>query len=244
MISVIIPTYGQEKLVKTCISYLKDFCNLEKEIIVIDDGFGIDIEDDSITFIKHKSNYGFSCSVNAGIKRAKYDKIVLCNSDVFIHPGCIEKLVFALENYADIVGAKLLYPDGTIQHAGIVYMGNKNFFHYKTEQPSQFVPVTGALIAFKKEVIEKIGGFDERYFVAFEDVDFCFRAIKAGLKVLYYNEAVAIHLEGATRGRTYKEKMEVNPEAFKKEIKGKNFFDTKYKDEEIIKLCKPTPLAV
>lgn len=239
MISIIIPTYGRLDLINECILHINlNVC--DKEIIVIDDGYGIDVAD--IVLIKNKENKGFGASINEGIKIAKGDIIVICNSDVFIKSICLAELEFAL-NYADIVGAKLLYLDGTIQHAGITYLGNYLFYHYHWhekdgEDEAKFCPVTGALMGFWKNTIKRIGYFDENFFMAYEDVDFCFRAIKAGLKVLYWPKARAIHLEGATRGNDYESKMAKNPTAYEKERAGMEYFKSKYSENEIRELCQ------
>jgi GT2 family glycosyltransferase len=238
MISVIIPTYGRLDLVRECIEHINlNVC--EKEIIVIDDGYGIDIE--NVVLIKNEENKGFGASINIGIRNAKSDIVVICNSDVFIKSTCLQELAFAL-NYADIAGAKLFYIDGTIQHAGVTYCGNYNFYHYFWHQKEggdepKYCPVTGALMAFRKEVIERIGYFDESFPMAYEDVDFCFRAIKAGLRVLYWPGAIAVHLEGATRGNDYESKMAKNPIAYEREKQSMEYFKTKYSESEIKELC-------
>lgn len=242
-ISIIIPTYGQEDLIKKCIDSINENCKLDKEIIIIDDGYGLPVpilkDDCNCRIIHHKENKGFGATVNTGIKQSKYDYIFLINSDVFTGEGCIEEMVFALDNYADIVGAKLFYPDGKIQHAGVHYAVNHMFMHYFRGKPVGgdapiYCPVTGALVGFKRSVIEKIGYFSEKFFLAYEDLDFCFRAKKAGLKVLYWPKAKAVHLEGATRKTK-------SAEAVVKEQAGVDYFRTLYTEKELVELCKPLP---
>ena len=242
------PTYGHEKLVHMALDAIQDNCSLEAELIVIDDGYGLDIIGDGIKCIKSITNDGFASSVNKGIKASKGKYIILINSDVFIKPDCIEQMIWALDNYADIVGAKLYYPDGSIQHAGMQYGGGFNFRHQYWHQidgghQPMYCVVTGALMGFTKKVIDKIGYFDEHYFLALEDVDFNFRAIKSGLKVMYWSYAEAIHLEGATRGNSLESKTIKHPDGLVKEQAGQQYFKTKYNEGEIVELCKIIPLA-
>ena len=243
-ISIIIPSFGREDLTKLCIKAIQKDDYFEKEIIVIDDGYGIDFKDNSVRCIKHETNKGFSTSVNTGIKASKFEYIFIINNDVFVYKDCFKEMFFALKNHADIVGAKLFYPDGTIQHAGVRYLGNYLFYHnfwYKTKGGDDplYCPVTGALMGIKKKVFNKMGYFDEKFFISCEDMDFCFRAMRAGLKVLYWPKAKAIHLEGATRGNGHESKTLGNPIAYKKEVETMEYFKTLYTETEVVELCKP-----
>ena len=93
-------------------------------------------------------------------------------------------------------------------------------------------------MGIKKKVFDKIGYFDEKFFISCEDVDFCFRAMRAGLKVLYWPNAKAIHLEGATRGTGHESKTTKNQIAYKKEVETMKYFKTLYTNEEVAELCK------
>lgn len=232
MVSIIIPSYGQEQLLKLCISHL-DFCR-DKEIIVVDDGYGIDLKD--VKVIK-QANKGFAASVNEGIRQSKHETVAVINSDVLIYPGAIEQMIEAL-NVADLIGAKLYYPDGAVQHAGSIYSGNHQFCHDHSDRQSCYSLVTGALLVFTKSLIDKIGYFDEKFFIAYEDVDFCLRTLIAGLKVYYCAQAQAIHIEGATRGNDIASKTIKNQKAMIEEEKSKQYFKQKYSEEEIRRLCK------
>jgi len=238
-ITIIIPTYGQEDLIKRCLDSINKNCKLNKEIIIVDDGYGLGNDYGNCRIIHHEDNRGFGAAINTGIRASKYDYIFIINSDVFIQDICLEKMIFALENYADIVGAKLFYSDGRVQHAGVYYITNYMFMHYFQGKPQGgdvpiYCPITGALMGFKRSVIEKIGYFNENFFLAYEDIVFCFRAIKAGLKVLYWPEAKAVHLEGATR-ITKSNEMAIREQA------GRTYFKTLYTEKELEELCKPSP---
>jgi GT2 family glycosyltransferase len=121
---------------------------------------------------------------------------------------------WAIQPEIGIVGAKLLYPDLRIQHAGIV-VGmeghGSHIFAGKREGYSgifgsvdwyrNYSAVTGACMAIRREVFDKIGGFDEEYDLVFSDIDICLRAIATGYRVIYNPFARLIHHEGKTRHR-------------------------------------------
>lgn len=239
MISFIIPTYGREDLIKLCIDYINRNCQLDKEIIVVDDGYGLDMPiQPNMKIVAEETNAGFAHSINRGVYHSKGDLLCFINSDVFISNGCIEHMVNQL-NHADIVGAKLIYPNLKIQHAGQSYMGNYQFTHHQSNQPSRYVPVTGALMVMRKSFFDNMNGFDEGFFIAYEDVDLCFRAIGAGYKVFYDSKAVAIHFEGATRGNSIESKCQKNMYAFEREKEGLEYFKSKWTETQIIKLIQP-----
>ena len=243
MISFIIPTYGMIDLIKLCIKHIQDNCTLDKEIIVVDDGYGLTAFDDSpmlpnMKIVASSNNCGFARSVNRGVSYSSGNLLCIINSDVFITKNCIEHMVVCLD-FANIVGAKLLYPNGKIQHAGQAYMGDYQVNHHTSEQPSRFVPVTGALMVMERSTFENLNGFDEGFFIAYEDVDFNFRAIFNKYEVYYDSKAIAIHFEGATRGNSIENKCSKNLLAFEKERESLEYFKTKWSENDIIKFMKP-----
>lgn len=224
MISVIIPTIHQTDLVKRCVhSFIHTVQGLPYEIIVVDDGSSPPIQEElaswavstpQVQFIPKPSNQGFSRTVNMGIQQAKGDNVLLVNNDVFFHdPKWIHHMVTAMSaaDNIGIVGARLLYPDLTIQHAGVVHVCKGNFDHRYRRLPADYPPalavedvnaVTGALMLIRKQLFDQIGLLSEEFFIAFEDVDFCYRAKQHKARVIYCGTACAIHMEGYTRGTT------------------------------------------
>ncbi|WCK56174.1 glycosyltransferase [Aneurinibacillus sp. Ricciae_BoGa-3] len=220
LVSFIIPTFNQIDLVKQCVKSLKDTVSqIAYEIIVVDDGSQQHIQQqllnwsrlENVTVVLKGSNEGFSRTVNEGIKRAKGKYVLLVNNDViFQDREWLIKMINAMHSSAAIgvVGARLLYPDQTIQHGGIAPEGT-GFCHRYRGLPGDFWSaaavedvhaVTGALFLINQEVIADIGLFSEDYFTAYEDIDFCYRARLKGWRIIYCGQASAIHLEGKTRG--------------------------------------------
>jgi glycosyltransferase involved in cell wall biosynthesis len=157
-------------------------------------------------------NTGFAANANRGMARAGRDDVVLLNNDTIASPGWLEQLQFDAYSGPDIgiVGPKLLYPDGTIQSAGSHRnLGAPEWFDHRYRfRPRDFGPagirgdmlaMTGAAMYLKRTTLDAIGDFDERFGMAYEDVDLCLRAWDAGLRVWYAPDSVLTHLESKTR---------------------------------------------
>ena len=162
-----------------------------------------------------EENAGFAVNANRALRAAgERDDVILVNNDVVARlPGWLEALQMGAYGDDDvgIVGPKLLYPDRTIQSAGSYRnLGAPEWFdhryrframdHPPAEIEAPCIPVTEACMYVRRSTIDAIGLLDERYPMAFEDVDWCLRAWEAGLRVLYHPYAALFHLESKTRG--------------------------------------------
>lgn len=179
-----------------------------------------------ITFIESTVNLGYSGGNNLGINdalRTNADFILILNNDVFIDKNAISYLIKAASE-ADIISPKIYfskgfefhkprykkdelgriiwYAGGQIdwnniigKHIGVDEVDNGQYNHKK-----ELDFATGAAILVKREVFEKIGLFDEKYFLYLEDMDFCVRAKRAGFKIIYEPEAVLWHKNAASAG--------------------------------------------
>lgn len=185
-VDLIIPTLNKPHS-KLCLEYLSHYYFVGKHI-----------------FVNEGKNW--PTAINIGLSRTdKTSDVVLMDDDIFLMPNSFS-YVSAYYNDADIFGFKLLFTDGTIQHAGGVFSGG-NVGHRFFREPDNgqadkrcyLAHVTTSLIYIKREVIEKIGGMAEDYpGEQMEDVDFCLRALKAGFKIMYL-PSPAVHLESATK---------------------------------------------
>jgi GT2 family glycosyltransferase len=168
---------------------------------------------DGIVYIRLPFNSWFSRACNTGIHvSGQADAFLFLNNDCFIEPDCIEKMVQAmLSGKGDIIGAKLLYPNGTIQHAGGMIDGNwKGVYHEHrglagddplVNKSRNVSWVTGACMLVRAKPFVEMQGFYEGFVNGYEDVDLCLRFIEKGRKVYYCAEAIGTHLEGQTPGR-------------------------------------------
>lgn len=166
----------------------------------------------NVEIIINDVNGGFSKNNNNAIKyvmhKYKPDYIVLMNNDIIITDTLwLSKLVKVVESDSKIglVGCKLVYPTGRIQHAGIVpknyAYANRGRGEEDRKQYNKIEEMTGitfALALIKAKVLTKIGFLDENFFMGYEDTDFCLRARQNGFMIIYNGKVKAIHLEGFT----------------------------------------------
>ena len=222
-ISIIIPTKDRTDLLKECLASLENYMrydlnhyvaigatnrqfarsDLEYEVIVITTG---DVPDD-VDVWAHRPGATFAQAVNVGAKAARGDFIWLLNDDVFVTSNPWEGK--SLRNDA-IIGARLLYPSGLVQHAGVGFdLGSAPYNlwrlapreHPEVVQPRRYPAVTFACALIPRHIWEELGGLDENYINCWEDIDFCLRAGEAGYTVWYDPSITAIHLESQTAGR-------------------------------------------
>ncbi|HEY3079113.1 MAG TPA: glycosyltransferase family 2 protein [Chloroflexota bacterium] len=157
-------------------------------------------------------NPGYGAGANAAARATTGDPVVVLNPDVVLDPDWLEVVAdaFAADPRVGVVGSKLLFPDGTVQHAGgLLHRPLMLADHRRYRQPDtadELEPidveyVNGAAIAIRRAAFEEIGGFDEGFFLYFEETDLCFRAAASGWRVRYLPRARAIHRESAVTVR-------------------------------------------
>lgn len=223
-VSVIVPTRNRVDLLRNCIDGLSHTDYSDLEIIVVDNGSD-DPETlkflESLDPIRHRilrddGPFNFSRLNNAAVEVSTGELLCLMNNDIEITNSDWLKVMAqqALRPEVGAVGARLLYPDGRIQHAGVVLgicggaahahrtlcPGDEGYF--RRHALPQFVSaVTAACLVVRRESYLKVGGFDEKSFaVAFNDVDLCMRLNKIGLQSFYEPRASLIHHESVSRG--------------------------------------------
>jgi len=220
--SIIIVSYNTKDILKKCLISIfqeKLVKNGGSEVIVIDNA-SIDQsasvvkkEFPKVKLIINEKNLGFAKAVNQGIRAARGRNILLLNSDTIVQEGTLEKLLrFEDETRPSIIGLKMLNTDKTAQGSVFNFPTIKRaieeFWFGRKGAFSKFVPsenvsieveaISGGAMLIPREIIEKIGLFDERYFMYFEDLDYCRRARKAGFKIYYLPSAKVIHEHGAS----------------------------------------------
>jgi glycosyltransferase involved in cell wall biosynthesis len=228
LVSIIIPTRNAHKLVAQCISSIQSLSTYPLyEILLIDNGSDdpesiqewYRLEGQGVRVMRDEGPFNYSDLNNKAVIAARGEVIVLLNNDTEVaEPQWLEILVsHALRPGIGAVGAKLLYPDQTIQHAGVVlglggFAGAAGHAHYKFPKSSNgyfgrlsltsnFSAVTGACLAVRRDLYLKVGGLDKvNLRVAFNDVDFCLKLGEIGYRCVYAPNAVLYHHESATRG--------------------------------------------
>lgn len=215
-VSIVIVNYNTQKLTLDCIKSIKDSdIKAKYEIIVIDNASDEKLpESKSYKLIANNYNLGFARANNQGIKEAKGKYILLLNSDTIVKKGAIDKLYqFATEH--DDAGAivpKLLNPDKTIQASAFkfptIVRAIEQYFLGKKNLLDKYIPQTntievGVMAAFliTPKALKSVGILDEKYFMYFEDFDYCRKIHEKGLKIYYVPEAEVIHIHGASGGK-------------------------------------------
>lgn len=212
-VSLIIPCWNGRPWLEGCLQALRRAVDRACDLIVVDnastDG-SVEVVRTlwpSARLIQHTRNLGFAGAVNAGLRQAEGEWLVLLNQDVEVAPDWLAALTRAFaEPGVGIVGCKLLYPDGrTLQHAGgdlewpqgwTRHLGQGQPDDGRFDQVAEVPFVTGAAMAISRRVLETVGLFDTGFFPAYyEDVDLCHRARLAGFRVLYWPAARAVHHE-------------------------------------------------
>jgi GT2 family glycosyltransferase len=215
--SVVVPAHNRAGLTRRCLELVLADLPPGCEAILVDDA-STDATPElaaelggAVRSLRLDENRGFAAACNAGAEAAAGDWLVFLNNDTEPRPGWLAALLDHGEanRMAQVVGAKLLYPGGEIQHAGIA-IGQDGYPHNlyagfpgdhpATEKPRRLQAVTGACMAVWRTTFERLRGFDQGYFNSMEDVDFCLRIGEAGGEVHYCPAAVVIHHESASRG--------------------------------------------
>lgn len=226
-VGIVIPTRDRSDLLEVCVrTVFENTAYRDFEILVVDNGsreprtfdlfrkfaashpgrFGVH---------RDEGTFNFSRLVNVGVRIVGGPYVLLLNNDIEV----IERtwlgamLEQAQRPSVGCVGARLLYPDGTVQHSGVVVgrggLALHAFQHAERDAigyanrlhtVANYSAVTGACLLVRREVYDGVGGFDERFAVDFNDVDFCLRVRQAGLQNLLVPHAELIHHESVSRG--------------------------------------------
>jgi O-antigen biosynthesis protein len=225
-VSLIIPTRDGADLLRACVHSIRSLTDYENvEILVVDNGsveaatrelFAELTADPSIRILSRPGPFNFSGLNNSAVRETTGSIIGLVNNDIEVTHGewLGEMVALAARPETGCVGAKLLYPDGRIQHAGVVLglrgiaghayrfaPADESGYLGSLRMPHNVSAVTAACLLVRRHVYDQVGGLDESLTVAFNDVDFCLRVAAAGYLNLWTPFAALIHHESVSRGR-------------------------------------------
>lgn len=230
--SIVIPVHGRAGLTRQCLdAILAAPPGAAFEVIVVDDASPDDTPamlaryGDAIRVITRAQNGGFATACNDGAAVAEGELLVFVNNDTVPTAGWLDALVAAVDASPRIgvVGSKLLFPNETIQHAGVVICQDGNPRHLYAGFPAnhpavnkarRFQAVTAASMLVRRDAFERAGGFDPAFRNCLEDTDLCLRLGEGGYEVHYCPDSVLYHLESVSRGRRSSE-IAVNTRLFK-----------------------------
>jgi GT2 family glycosyltransferase len=224
LVSIIVATRDGRSLMRCIDSVRRQTAYANYEILVIDNGSRtspaldyLRTHEQSIRVVRDERPFNYSALHNAAVQHASGDLFLLLNDDVEVLDGgwLGEMVTQAQKSGVGIVGAKLNYPNGTIQHAGVTLgiFGVAGHIHRGVDRfdlgyfgdlalTRRVSAVTGACMLVRRKVWEDLGGLDaEQLAIAFNDIDFCLRALEAGWAVIWTPFAELIHHESISRGR-------------------------------------------
>jgi GT2 family glycosyltransferase len=227
-VSIIIPTKDKTDILQKCVdSILKKTTYGDYEILIVDNQsvekrtfeyFETLRDEDRIRILKYDTPFNYSKINNDAVRRSKGPYILFLNNDTeVISPEWLEAMVeLAQRKNTGAVGAKLLFPDNTIQHAGVIISDTGVVRHSYRFLPNNspgrggrlaaiqnFSAVTGACMMMRRMVFEEVGGFDEGFSVTYNDIDLCMRITKKGYLIAFTPYAELYHHECGSRGPEY-----------------------------------------
>lgn len=231
-ISIVIPNKDHIDDLEKCLKSLEKSAYQNYEVIIVENNseeretfaYYKRIESDKVKVIYWKQGFNYSAINNYGVEHADGEYLMFLNNDTEAMDEHLltELLSNCQRKQVGIVGAKLYYPDNTVQHAGVVVgiggvagnlftrlPGEFTGYMHKADLQQNLSAVTAACMMVKKSVFEEAGGFTEELAVAFNDVDFCLKVREMGYLVVYNPYARMYHYESKSRGaEDTKEKIE------------------------------------
>jgi GT2 family glycosyltransferase/tetratricopeptide (TPR) repeat protein len=218
--SIIIPGWNNAALTRQCLTALAQVTDgVTFEVVVVDNGSTDGVQDflrtlgGDVQVIRNQDNLGFAKACNQGARAARGEYLVFLNNDTIPLQGWLAPLIDEVRTHSDVavVGSKLLYEDGTIQHAGVAFSRDW-FLPYHiyrgadahaacVSRRRELECVTAACMLVRRDLFEQVGGFDEGFRNGFEDVDLCLKIREQKWKVVYQPQSVLYHLESRTPGR-------------------------------------------
>lgn len=226
LVSIIIPFKDKKEVLQKCLNSIFEKTTYQKYELILVDNRSEQFETEQylktleshpeVTLLKYDKPFNYSAINNFAYKHAKGEILVLLNNDTeILSPGWIEAMLeHAERSEVGAVGAKLLYPNRTLQHAGIVLgvggiancafcrQTNENGYFGQVNVIRNYSAVTAACLMVRKSVYENMGGLDENNVaITFNDVDFCLRLREKGYLIVYTPYACLMHYESLSRGR-------------------------------------------
>ncbi len=242
-VSVIIPAYNHLAHTAACLASLAETpCTVPFEVLVVDDASSDDTPErvpgvEGVRFLRNDENLGFIGTCNRGADAANGEFVLFLNNDTQVREGWLDALVDTFEQRPDagLVGARLVYPDGSLQECGgIVFRDGSGWNYGRGDDPNrpeyQYLRevdyCSGACVMLRKTLFEELGGFDTHYAPAYyEDTDLAFKVRDQGLKVYVQPRATVIHFEGVTSG------TDLSSGAKRYQVVNREKFQERWKDQ-------------
>ena len=244
---IIIPFYNQIEMTVNCVESILKWTpeNSYSKIILANDGSTENTDkleeliirhSDKIEYVSYTENRGYAYAnnkavefIDIGMTVFENAYLLFLNNDTIVTQNWLQNMVEVIKDDYRIgaVGSKLLFDNGTIQHAGVYIAKDMKYGydivarHLYYQMESDYTPanvsksykaLTGACLLMRKNVFQKLGGFDESYYNGNEDIDLCFKLITSGFKLIYEPTSIVYHLESQTKEKRWlktKENMQL-----------------------------------
>ncbi len=208
-ISIIVLTFNSGKYILDCLNSVKKSSYTNYEIIVVDNGSKDGSADlvknnfPNVKLVLNEKNLGFTGGNNIGVKHAKGDLIFLLNDDTTINKDLLKTLAEELMSSGKIgvVGPKIYYmdePEKVWFGGGMINWAKGEGYHLKSDKKMEVDYITGCALMTRKEIIDKIGLFDNKFFAYYEDADFCRKVKKLGYEIKYIPYGGVWHAKSVT----------------------------------------------
>jgi GT2 family glycosyltransferase len=216
-VSIVIPAHGHSGMVAHCVNSVIESLGADDdvEIVVVDDASEPPVNlgkalDPRVRLERSHTNLRFAGTCNYGASLACGDRLVFLNSDTEVRANWLDAMILCLESDPEIgiVGARLTYRDGTIQHSGVCFSQSDGMprhlyrgfpgTHPAARRNRRVQAVTGACLLIDRNLFDAIGGFDSGYANGFEDIDLCLRAAALGRTIVSCGAADITHLESVS----------------------------------------------
>lgn len=250
-LSVIIVNHNTKELLADCLRSIYDLtCDIDYEVIVVDnhsdDGSPAMIQEKFVDtkLLASPQNIGFSAANNLGYLHSQGQNLLFLNSDTLIIDNAFYKMVHYLREHPKVavLGPKILTHQGQPTRSYQQFLGVHNLFfgarylkfiidvkkHQLNYRDDDFTStrqvdwVSGACLAIRKEVFDKVGRWDETYFFYYEDMDLCYQVYKLGYRSVYYPETEIVHLFGQSAAKSNIDLNQIRADSMKYYFK-KNF---------------------
>ena len=221
-LSIVIICWNDLKVLPACLKSIYEQTQTTPFEVIISDNGSTDGSIDWVRqnypqarILENNANLGYARGNNVGIKEAGGDYILILNPDTIIHDRALDKWISYADRHpeAGAFGCKVNNPDGSFQDPArpfptpfhylmVAFRMRQNVYSgWKGESEREIDWQSGCCVLFRGPLLKQLGGFDERFFYHFEEVDLCYRVWKAGHKILYTPDVVITHLGGQSVGR-------------------------------------------
>ena len=226
-LSVIIVNYNTADLISDCLNSIESQQGVNFEVILVDndskDRSPDIVENDYpwVNLLANKDNVGFAKANNQALKICSGRYVYYLNPDTRVRPGAFEGMVSFMDSHAEVglAGTRIVNPDGSLQSSvEFRYPGQRHAKQEIEGLKGEIAWVLGASMIGRRDLLENLNGFDERFFLYGEDIDLCLRVRKAGWFLSYIKDAVVVHWGGQS------ERSNLPAEVWEKKFRAESIF--------------------